>query len=78
MPERILFVDDEPNVLDAYRRGVGRKYPIECALGGEEALALIAESGNFAVVVSDMRMAGMNGIQFLTRVRAVSPATVTF
>lgn len=74
--EKLLFVDDEPNVLDAYRRSVGRKYPIECALGGEEALALIAESGNFAVVVSDMHMAPMNGIELLTLVRAVSPDTV--
>jgi response regulator RpfG family c-di-GMP phosphodiesterase len=76
MTEKILFVDDEQAVLDGYRRGVGRKYTIECALGGEEALALFAESGPFAVVVSDMHMTPMNGLQLLSRVRGLSPDTV--
>jgi response regulator RpfG family c-di-GMP phosphodiesterase len=76
MSEKVLFVDDEPQVLDGYRRQLGRKYRMECASGGEEALERISTDGPFAVVVSDMNMPGMNGIQFLSKVRAVAPDTV--
>ena len=76
MSEKILFVDDEPQVLDGYRRQLGRKYKAEGALGGEEALERIAADGPFAVVVSDMNMPGMNGVQLLAKVREVAPDTV--
>jgi CheY-like chemotaxis protein len=74
--EKILFVDDEPAVLDGYRRILGRDLPIQTAVGGIQGLTAIAESGPFAVVVSDMRMPQMDGAQFLTRVRDVAPDTV--
>jgi DNA-binding NtrC family response regulator len=56
MAEKILLVDDEPNVLDGYRRTLGREFAPETAVGGQEALALMADKGPYAVVVSDMRM----------------------
>jgi DNA-binding NarL/FixJ family response regulator len=76
MAEKILFVDDEPAVLDGYRRLLGRDRSLETAVGGEMGLAAIAESGPFAVVVSDMRMPQMDGAKFLTHVREVAPDTV--
>jgi CheY-like chemotaxis protein len=76
MSDKILFVDDEPAVLDGYRRLLGRELSIETAVGGAAGLTAIAESGPFAVVVSDMRMPQMDGAQFLTRVREVVPDTV--
>src|SRR5690349_18950513 len=76
MSEKILFVDDEPQVLDGYRRQLGRKYRTECALGGEEALERIGAEGPFAVVVSDMNMPGMNGIQLLAKIRELAPDSV--
>ena len=76
MSEKVLFVDDEPAVLDGYRRILGRDLSIETAVGGALGLTAIAESGPFAVVVSDMRMPQMDGAQFLTRVRDVAPDTV--
>ena len=45
-------------------------------MGAELGLAMIAEKGPFAVVISDMRMPGMNGAQFLAKVRELSPDTV--
>ena len=75
MSEKVLFVDDEPQVLDGYRRQLGRKYRMDCASGGEEALERISADGPFAVVISDMNMPGMNGIQFLSKVRALAPET---
>lgn len=76
MSEKVLFVDDEPAVLDGYRRLLGRDRALETAMGGELGLAAIAASGPFAVVVSDMRMPQMDGAQFLTRVREIAPDTV--
>lgn len=76
MAEKILLVDDEPNVLDGYRRTLGREFTLETAVGGVEALGLIAEKGPYAVVVSDMRMPGMDGIQLLSRVKSGSPDTI--
>jgi DNA-binding NtrC family response regulator len=76
MAEKILLVDDEPNVLDGYRRTLGREFALETAVGGQEALALLAEKGPYAVVVSDMRMPGMDGIQLLSRIKSASPDTI--
>ncbi|MEK6642281.1 MAG: response regulator [Planctomycetota bacterium] len=66
---RILMVDDEPNILDGFRRSLGRKYELLTAIGGAAALAVMAEKGPFAVVVTDMQMPGMNGVQFLEAAR---------
>jgi CheY-like chemotaxis protein len=76
MAEKILLVDDEPNVLDGYRRTLGREFTLETAVGGQEALALIGDKGPYAVVVSDMRMPGMDGVQLLSRVKTMSPDTI--
>jgi response regulator RpfG family c-di-GMP phosphodiesterase len=76
MAEKILLVDDDNSVLDGYRRSLSREFPMETALGGEEALKLVAANGPYAVVVSDMRMPGMDGIQLLSKIKALSPDTI--
>ena len=75
MEERVLFVDDEPAVLDGYRRLLRRDFTVETAVGGEAALASMASGSEYAVVVSDMRMPGMDGVELLTRVKALAPDT---
>lgn len=74
--ERILCVDDEPNVLDALQLQLERRYDVHTATGGEQGLACLRESGPFAVVISDMRMPHMKGSEFLARVRELAPGTV--
>jgi FixJ family two-component response regulator len=74
--EAILCVDDDRNILDALQRQFRKKFRIETAVGAEQALAAIASRGPFAVVISDLRMPGMNGIEFLAAVRALAPDTV--
>jgi two-component system probable response regulator PhcQ len=76
MKHRVLFVDDESNILDAMRN-VLRKEPFEFvgASSGEAGLALL-ERQHIDVVVSDERMAGMSGSQFLAHVRRRFPHTV--
>ncbi|HDS29769.1 MAG TPA: response regulator [Firmicutes bacterium] len=76
MQEKILLVDDEPNVLQAFERNLRKKFEISTAKGGPEGLETMKNSGPYAVVVSDLQMPGMDGIQFLTRVREANPETV--
>lgn len=74
--EKILFVDDDRNVLDAFRRNFHKIYDLETATGAREAAGIIARKGPFAVVISDMRMPGVDGVQFLTRLKEMAPDTV--
>ena len=76
MTEKILFVDDEQSVLDAFRRQWHRRFDIEVADSGKEGLRVLEEKGPFAVVVTDMRMPEMDGIQFLKEVQRVAPHSV--
>jgi len=74
--EKILFVDDEANVLAAFQRQLRREFRINTALGGEQALRVMEQHGPFAAVVSDMRMPEMDGVQFLAEVRRRAPDTI--
>jgi len=76
MDEKVLFVDDEQNVLDGIRRQLRNKIRAETALGPVEGLKAVNKNGPFAVVVSDIRMPLIDGIKFLTRVRQAAPETV--
>ena len=74
--EKILLVDDDPNLLAGIRRQFRGTYDITTATSGPEALELLAGKGPFAVIISDMRMPEMNGIQVLMKARELSPDTV--
>ena len=76
MDEKILCVDDEPSVLDAYRRNLRKQFHIETAEAGANALAMIGAQSPYAVVVSDMRMPGMDGVQLLKEIKKRTPNTV--
>jgi DNA-binding NarL/FixJ family response regulator len=76
MSDRVLFVDDEPNVLDGIRRQLRNRLDIETANGAAAGLEMIQSKGPFAVVVSDMRMPEMNGARFLAKVNELAPDTV--
>ena len=76
MNAKILFVDDDANVLAGYQRNLRRQYSIDTALGGAQALAQLDASGPYAVVVADMQMPNMNGIEFLQQAETRTPDTV--
>jgi len=76
MTEKVLFVDDDPNLLAACERNFHRQFQVETAEGGEAAMEKIAARGPFAVVVSDRQMPRMDGITFLSRVKERAPDTV--
>jgi PAS domain S-box-containing protein len=75
-PAKVLLVDDEPNMLAAYRRFLGKQFVAETAEDAESALGILAERGPFAVVVSDLHMPGMGGVEFLAAVRERYPDAV--
>lgn len=75
--KRILFVDDESKILDGIRRMLHadrKRWDMQFAVGGEAALQA-CEAGKFDVVVSDMRMPGMDGATLLTHIRERFPGT---
>ena len=76
MSEKILFVDDEANVLSALKRQFRKQYAVSTAEGGAEALKKIAQEGPFSVIVSDMQMPEMNGIQFFQVAQQMAPESV--
>ncbi len=76
MTEKILFVDDEPQLLQSIKRQLRKRFAITIAEGGEVALKILREEGPFAVIVADMRMPGMDGVQLLERVKGSWPDTV--
>lgn len=75
-PEKVLFVDDDPNILEAMRRQFRRHFLLSFAGGGEEALEVIKDEGPIAVVVSDRSMPGMNGVELLSEIRDIEPDTI--
>lgn len=72
---RVLCVDDEPNVLRSLNWLLRSRFEVASATDANEGLELIRNS-EFDVVISDQRMPGMTGTEFLERVKATSPNTM--
>jgi response regulator RpfG family c-di-GMP phosphodiesterase len=73
---RILCVDDDEKILAGIQRQLGDDFDIHVAVGPQAALETIDDEEPFAVVLSDMRMPEMNGVELLSCVRDKSPNTV--
>jgi response regulator RpfG family c-di-GMP phosphodiesterase len=71
----ILCVDDEPRVVDGLALHLRRDYQVRTANGANGALQLLKEHGAPAVIVSDMRMPGMDGATLLKHVKHLHPET---
>jgi CheY-like chemotaxis protein len=85
--EKVLLVDDEATVLGVCARSLtspltaaeregAPPFTVETASNPLDALSLITHRGPYAVIVSDYRMPGMNGVELLERARAIEPSTV--
>ncbi len=72
----VLFVDDDINILSGFRRQLKKYFNVYTAEGGEKGLEEIRKNGPFSVVVSDFRMPGMDGLEFLAKVREMTPGTI--
>jgi DNA-binding NtrC family response regulator len=76
MQDKILIVDDDDLVLACFERMLGRQFRVETATGPYDALEAIRSRGPYAVVLSDLRMPGMNGVQLLEKAKELSPNIV--
>lgn len=75
-PRTLLLVDDEIHILSAIKRLLRREgYEILTANSGEEGLAILRER-TVDVIISDQRMPGMTGIEFLRQAKALHPDTI--
>jgi CheY-like chemotaxis protein len=70
----VLCVDDEPRVLEGLRLHLRKDYDVHCAVSGAEALQKLRELKQVAVIVSDMRMPGMDGATLLHHVMQQFPS----
>jgi diguanylate cyclase (GGDEF)-like protein len=76
MEKALLFVDDEPNILQSLRRLFeDDSYTIYTASSGKEALEILSKTP-IQVIISDQRMPNMTGAEFLTQVKKLYPMTV--
>jgi response regulator RpfG family c-di-GMP phosphodiesterase len=73
---KILFVDDDAAMVETFQQVALNRFNADTALGGEQALDLIRRKGPYAVLISDMSMPGMNGVQFLEQAQKLSPDAV--
>ncbi|UWG95429.1 response regulator [Dehalobacter sp. DCM] len=76
MNNKVLLVDDDPYVLQAYTRTLRGSFSIKTAKSGTEGLEILKEEGPYAVVVSDYLMPKMDGVQFLAQTKELYPDTV--
>ncbi len=76
MNPKIIFVDDDPNLLAAFQRNLHNKFSFDCAGSGAEALEAFKTRGPYALALVDMNMPGMKGIELLEKMQAISPDTV--
>lgn len=74
---RVLFVDDEPDLLEALMRNLrSEHFAVATASGGAAALEMLRDHGPFAVIVSDLHMPEMDGVTLLRLARQNAPDTV--
>ena len=69
MNSKILFVDDDANLLDGYKRNLRAFFEIDTAISAKEGLEKIIANGPYSVVIADMRMPETDGIKFLSMVK---------
>ena len=76
MNEKVLIVDDEDSILKGIDLNLGRKFNLTTANSPEGAFREVEENGPFAVIVSDMRMPGMDGASMMRQIKKNHPSTL--
>lgn len=75
MYSSVLFIDDDYKILNSFKRSLVPEYRVFVAESPEEGLRIFEEQGPFSVLVSDMRMPGMNGVEVLCRAQEIDADT---
>ena len=75
MNEKVLIVDDELSILKGIDLNLGRKFNLTTVNSPEAAILEVEENGPFSVIVSDMRMPGMDGATMMLQIKEKHPST---
>jgi len=70
------MIDDEPDVLDGYKRNLKEHFGVFTAANSADAMKIVKSEDEFAVFISDYKMPGMNGIALLSILKKISPGTI--
>lgn len=73
---KVLFVDDDMNLLQANQRRLRKTFQVDIAGSGQEGLGAISSRGPYGVIISDLVMPGMDGFEFLEQARLAAPQSV--
>ncbi|MFK8114750.1 MAG: response regulator [Rubripirellula sp.] len=76
MSNQVLFVDDDPSLLNTMKRNLGFEYTVHIAEGAKSALEVCEKEGDFSVVLVDMQMPRINGIETIGLLRTRMPQAV--
>ncbi len=74
--EKVLVVDDDPEILKSYKKQFSAVVDIHTAEEPWLALEILKRSGPFAVLVSDFKLPGMNGLELIAETEKIAPDTV--
>jgi len=77
-PATLLYVDDEPLNLQLFAFNFKHKFDVKTAESGNDGLEILRSHPNVSVVISDMKMPGMNGIEFIQKAKEHSPGIICF
>ena len=75
MKRKILCVDDEEAVVNFMQLFLSKHYDVYTARSGEEALSILNEDGPFDVLLSDVQMPNISGVELVPKVLEISPNT---
>ncbi len=70
---KILYIDDEPMNIQIFKISFSKKYDIITGFSGDEGLKLLERNPEIDVVISDMKMPEMNGVEFLKKAKKIFP-----
>ncbi|SDK80125.1 Serine phosphatase RsbU, regulator of sigma subunit [Maridesulfovibrio ferrireducens] len=76
MKQRVLFIDDDKNILASFRSLLRKEFLIDTASHPEEGLAMFKEKGPYPVVISDLKMPDMDGLTLLSKINKLNEDTI--
>ncbi len=76
--KKILYIDDEPTNLMLFKINFEKKFTVLTGISGFEGLKLLEQNKDIQVVISDMKMPVMNGIEFIRKARILYPDIAYF